>query len=122
MCGVLLHILRFLRYLRGDLSEKTLHGISRLDQANAAFAQSKSSTKLPSLCSTQRHNGALRPTHPYHEQRKLCVVDPVSHYHRLRTECMYSRTTQLRKKRDKSKKGPVWRSSTGESGLLKMSA
>jgi hypothetical protein len=47
MCGVLLHFLRFIRFLRGDLSEKTLHGISWLDQADAVFAQSKSSTKLP---------------------------------------------------------------------------
>jgi hypothetical protein len=29
---------------------------------------------------------------------------------------------QLRKKRNKSKKEPVWRSSTGASGLLKMTA
>jgi hypothetical protein len=35
---------------------------------------------------------------------------------------MYSRLTQLRKKRNKSKKEPVWRSSTGASGLLKMTA
>ena len=35
---------------------------------------------------------------------------------------MYSRLTQLRKKRNKRKKEPVWRSSTGASGLLKMTA
>ena len=31
--------------------------------------------------------------------------------------CTHSRLTQLRKKRNKSKKDPVWRSSTGASGL-----
>jgi hypothetical protein len=31
--------------------------------------------------------------------------------------CTHSRLTQLRKKRHKSKKEPVWRSSTGASGL-----
>jgi hypothetical protein len=35
---------------------------------------------------------------------------------------MYSRLTQVRKKRNKSKKEAVLRSSTGASGLLKMTA
>ena len=43
--------------------------------------------------------------------------DPVSYRESLRTECMYCRLMQLRKKRIKSKKEPVWRSSTGASGL-----
>ena len=36
--------------------------------------------------------------------------------------CAHSRLMQLRKQRNKSKKEPVWRSSTGASGLLKMTA
>ena len=36
--------------------------------------------------------------------------------------CTHSRLMQLRKKRNKSKKEPVWRPSTGASGLLKMTA
>ena len=36
--------------------------------------------------------------------------------------CTPSRTTQLRKKRNKSNKEPVWGSSTGASGLLKLTA
>ena len=36
--------------------------------------------------------------------------------------CTPSCPTRLRKKRNKSKKEPVWRSSTGASGLLKMTA
>jgi hypothetical protein len=61
----LIHFLRFLRFLRNGLGEKTLDWWGRwLHQVNAAHAQSKSSSKLPSLCSTQRHNGALRQTLP----------------------------------------------------------
>jgi hypothetical protein len=55
----------FLRFLRNDLSVKTSDGSRWLDQVKDAHAQSKSSSRLPSLCSTQRHNGALRLTPPY---------------------------------------------------------
>ena len=65
-----------------------------LEQAKDNHLQSKSSSKLPSLCSTQRHNGALRQIPPYYSrERNLCAGDPVSHHHRQRTECTYSRTT-----------------------------
>jgi hypothetical protein len=47
--------MRLLRFLRNDLSVKNSDGISWLDQAKEAHAQSKSSTKLLSLCSTQPH-------------------------------------------------------------------
>jgi hypothetical protein len=47
--------MRFLRFLRNGLSVKTSGGISWLDQAKDAHAQSKSSSKLLSLCSTQPH-------------------------------------------------------------------
>ena len=47
--------MRFLRFLRNDLSVKTSDGISWLDQAKGAPARSKSSSKLLSLCSTQPH-------------------------------------------------------------------
>jgi hypothetical protein len=58
----LIYFLRLLRFLRNGLGVKTSDGISWLDQVNAAHAQSKSSTKLLSLYSTQRYNGALRQT------------------------------------------------------------
>jgi hypothetical protein len=47
--------MRFLRFLRNDLSVKTSDGSRWLDQVKDAYAQSKSSSKLPSLCSTQPH-------------------------------------------------------------------
>ena len=50
------HFLRFLRFLRNGISVKTSDWWGRwLDQVNAANAQSKSSSKLLSLCSTQPH-------------------------------------------------------------------
>jgi hypothetical protein len=59
----LIHFLRFLRYLRSNLSVKTSHWWGRwLDRAKDAHAQCKSSSKLPSLYSTQRPYGALRRT------------------------------------------------------------
>jgi hypothetical protein len=54
-CDALIHFLRFLRFLRNGLGVKTSHGGRWLDRVNAAHAQSKSSTKLLSLCSTQPH-------------------------------------------------------------------
>ena len=51
--GVFMH---FLRFLRNGLSVKTSDWWGRwLHQVNAAHAQSKSSSKLLSLCSTQPH-------------------------------------------------------------------
>jgi hypothetical protein len=47
-----------------------------------------------------------------------CKSPPESEYQ----VCTPSRLVQLRKKRNKSNKEPVWRSSTGASGLLKMAA
>src|SRR5918993_2205703 len=52
----LIYFLRFLRFLRNGLGAKTSDWWGRwLHQVNAAHAQSKSSSKLPSLCSTQPH-------------------------------------------------------------------
>jgi hypothetical protein len=67
------HFLRFLRFLR-NLSVKTPDGISWLDQAKDAPARSKSSSKLPSLCSTQPRIRALRQTLPYfYGEGNLCA-------------------------------------------------
>jgi gluconate kinase len=97
--------MRFLRFLRNDLSVKTSDRGRWLHQVNAAHAQSKSSSKLPSLCSTQPHiNGFLDKPLPTSMKRATCAGDPVSHRHRLRTECTHSRLMHLRKKR---KKEPV---------------
>jgi|SRR3954462_10769482 len=97
MCGVLLDFLRLLRFLRSTLSLKSSHRWGRwLDKANAAHAQSKSSSGLPSLCSTKRHTGALfdKPL-PTSMERATCVPgDPVSYPQSARTECTYSRTTR----------------------------
>jgi hypothetical protein len=110
--------MRFLRFLRNDLSVKTSDRGRWLHQVNAAHAQSKGSSKLPSLCSTQPHiKGPLRPGTYYDGESNLCAGNPVSHRESLRTQCTYSRLVQLRKKRNKSKKEPVWCSSTGASGL-----
>src|SRR5919112_2735744 len=55
-CDALIYFLRFLRFLRNGLGVKTSDWWGRwLDQVNAAHAQSKSSSKLLSLCSTQPH-------------------------------------------------------------------
>ncbi len=47
--------MRFLRFLRNDLSVKTSDRGRWLDRVKDAHAQSKSSSKLPSLYSTQPH-------------------------------------------------------------------
>ena len=89
-----------------------------VEQATDAHAQSKSSSRLSSLCSTQPHKRALRQTPPYvYREGNLYAGDPVSHRESLRTECMYSRLMQLRKKRNKSNKEAVLCSSTVASGL-----
>src|SRR5215218_1688038 len=55
-CDALIYLLRFLRFLRNDLSVKTSDWWGRwLHQAKVAPARSKSSSKLLSLCSTQQH-------------------------------------------------------------------
>jgi hypothetical protein len=77
---------------------------------------------FPPLLHSTAHKRALRPDPHSYAERHLCTGDPVIHRESLRTECTPSRLTQLRKKRNKSKKGPVWRSSTGASGLLKITA
>jgi hypothetical protein len=123
-CDALIHFLRFLRFLRNDLSVKTSDWWGRwLDQVNAAPARSKSSSRLPSLCSTQPHIRGP-PTNPSpllwrgSMERATCVPGgPVSHQQSLRAECAHSRLMHLRKKRNKSRMEPVWRSSTGASGL-----
>jgi hypothetical protein len=108
----------FLRFLRNDLSVKTSDRGRRLDRVKDAHAQSKSSSKLPSLCSTQRHNGALRQTLPYYGERNLCGWESCKLSPESESRvCGHSRLMQLRKKRIKHKKEPVWRSSTGASGL-----
>jgi hypothetical protein len=49
--------MRFLRFLRNGLGVKTSDWWGRwLDQVKDAHAQSKSSSKLLSLCSTQPHS------------------------------------------------------------------
>jgi hypothetical protein len=47
-CDALIYFLRFLRFLRNDLSVKTSDGNSWLEQAKDNHLQSKSSNRLPS--------------------------------------------------------------------------
>ena len=77
------HFLRFLRFLRNDLGVKTSYWWSRwLDQAKDAHAQSKSSTKLLSLYSTQPHkrklptNSSLPPQRGQPVCRGSCKSSP----------------------------------------------
>jgi hypothetical protein len=72
-CDALIYFLRFLRFLRNDLSVNTSDWGRWLDRVKDAHAQSKSSSRLPSLCSTQRHNGALQQIPPYYYGRETCV-------------------------------------------------
>src|SRR5215204_5830944 len=114
-------VLRLLRFLRRNLRAKPSDWRGRwLDQVKDAHSQSKSSSRLPSLCSTQPHmNGLFDKPLPTSMERATCVPgDTVSRDYRLRTECTYS-LMQLRKKRNKRRKEQVWRSSTGASGLLR---
>jgi hypothetical protein len=115
--------MRFLRFLRNDLSVKTSDWWGRwLDQVNAVHAQSKSSSKLLSLCSTQRNNEALRQTPTMGRETLMCRRSrkpPPESENRVHLQPHH---VQLGKKRNKSNKEPVWRSSTGASGLLKMTA
>jgi hypothetical protein len=91
----LIHFLRFLRFLRNGLGVKTSDGSRWLDQVNAAPARSKSSSRFPSLCSTQPHiKGLLSQVLITVGRATYVPGDPVSHHHRLRTECTYSRTTR----------------------------
>jgi hypothetical protein len=91
----LIHFLRFLRFLRNDLSVKTSDGISWLDQAKDNHPQSKSSSRHPSICSTQPHiEGLFAQVLTTMGRATYVPGDPVSHHHRLRTECTYSRTTR----------------------------
>jgi hypothetical protein len=89
----LLHFLRLLRFLRNGLGINTSDWGRWLDQVKDAYAQSKSSSKLPSLCSTQPYTRALRLTPPYFYGEGLWRGQPVcrrsckSSHHRLRTEC-----------------------------------
>src|SRR5215211_4053127 len=70
----LIYFLRFLRFLRNGLGEKTSDWWGRwLDQVNAAHAQSKSSSRLPSLCSTQPHIGGLFDKPYYYGERNPSV-------------------------------------------------
>jgi hypothetical protein len=89
-------MISFLRFLRNDLSVKTSDGSRWLDQVKDAHAQSKSSSRLPSLCSTQPDiKGLLRPVTYYDGESNLCAGGSCkSSHHRLRTECTYSRTTR----------------------------
>ena len=68
------HFLRFLRFLRNDPSEKTLDGRRWLEQAKDNNPQSKSSNRLPSLCSTQPHiKGPSDKPLPTSMERATCV-------------------------------------------------
>src|SRR5215213_8682414 len=70
----LIHFMRFLRFLRNDLSEKTSDGSRWPEQAKDNHLQSKSSNKLPSLCSTQPpSNGLLDKPLPTSMERATCV-------------------------------------------------
>jgi hypothetical protein len=95
-CHALIYFLRLLRFLRNGLGVKTSAWWGRwLHQVNAAHAQSKSSSKLLSLCSTQPHiKGLLAQVFTTMGKATHVPGDPVSHHHRLRAECTYSRTTR----------------------------
>src|SRR5215207_8305714 len=82
-------VLRLLRFLRRNLRAKPSDWRGRwLDQVKDAHSQSKSSSRLPSLCSTQPHITELFDK-PFPTMGRATYVpgDPVSHHHRLRTEC-----------------------------------
>jgi len=67
------YFLRFLRFLRNDLSVNTSDWGRWLDQAKDAPAQSKSSNRLPSLCSTQPHINGLFAQVLTPMRRETCV-------------------------------------------------
>jgi len=91
----LIYFLRFLRFLRNDLSVKSSDWGRWLDQAKDAPAQSKSSNRLPSLCSTQPHiDGLFAQVLTTMGRATYVPGDPVSHHHSLRAECTYNRTTR----------------------------
>ena len=94
--AALVYFLRFLRFLRSTLSLKTSDWWGRwLDQVKDAPAQSKSSNKFPSLCSTQPHirGSSTNPSLLLWRGQPVCR-GPVSDQQSLRTECTYSRTTR----------------------------
>ena len=88
------HFLRFLRFLR-ILTWRLLDLGGWPEQAKENHLQSKSSSKLPSLCSTQPHINGLFAQVLTTMGLETCVPgDLVSHPQSLRTECTYSRTTR----------------------------
>jgi hypothetical protein len=79
----LIYLLRFSRFLRNGLGVKTSDWRGRwLHQVKDAHGQSKSSSKLPSLCSTQPHiKGFLDNPLPTSMERTTSMPgDPVSHH------------------------------------------
>jgi hypothetical protein len=99
--------MRFLRFLRSTLSLKTSDRGRWLHQVNATHAQSKSSSKLLSA----PLNGI---TELFDQPLLLLWGEILLSENRVHAQPPHA---QLRKKRIKSKKEPVWRSSTGTSGL-----
>jgi hypothetical protein len=67
------YFLRFLRFLRNDLSVITSDWGRWLDRVKDAHAQSKSSSRLPSLCSTQPHIDGLFDKPYYYGEGNLCA-------------------------------------------------
>jgi hypothetical protein len=73
-CDALIYFLRILRLLRNGLGVKTSDWWGRwLHQVNDAHAQSKSSNRLPSLCSTQPHKGPFDKPLSTSMKRATCV-------------------------------------------------
>jgi hypothetical protein len=91
----LIHFLRFLRFLR-NLSMEIVRFRRVAGSGQRRLCARQESNRLPSLCSTQPHiDGFWDKPLPTSMERATCVPgDPVSHHHRLRAECTYSRTTR----------------------------
>ena len=115
-CDPLIYFLRFLGFLRKDFSVNTSDEGRWLDQPKDVPAQSKSSNTLPLLHSTA-HKRALRPATYHDGESNLCAGGSCKSSQAKNRVHLQPHHAQLRKKRNKSNKEPVWRSSTGASSL-----
>jgi hypothetical protein len=115
-CGALIYFLRFLRFLR-NLSLGIVRYLGWPEQANDNHPQSKSSSRLPFSAPLNGITELFDKPLLLWGEKPVCRGSCKSSSESKNRVCTHSFLRQPRKKRNKSKKEPVWRSSTGAWGL-----
>jgi len=91
--------MRFLRFLRNDLSAKTSNGSRWLDRVKDAMHKARVAVGSPPSAPLNGITELFDKPLLWGE-KPLCAGDPVSHHHSLRTE--YARTAALRAARQEA--------------------